>query len=203
MSKSQKLNVFALVDDLGTDRTMIYRVHPESATAEPSGLSFAQANAGAGPRHLVIDSGNHFVYVLNEIQSSVTRFAFDAAHATLRKLDTVSTLPSAFKGPNTGAEIAFDSQGRTLYTSNRGHDSIAVLHVKPDGTLQSIQNIASEGRTPRSFALDLSGKWLLTANQDTDNIGVFAVTPRTRRLTSTGSKLTGISQPVCVLFWRP
>ena len=195
-------NRFVLIDDLGTDRTMIYKIHPETATVEPADPPFAAGNPGAGPRHLVIAPNHRFVYVLNEMQSSVTRFAFDAARGTFRKLDTVSALPGEFKGSNTAAEIEVDSRGRHIYTSNRGDDSIAVFAVAPDGTLRLSQNIPSGGREPRSFALDPSGKWLLSANQNSDDIAIFSVSPGTGRLTSTAKTVTGVSQPVCVLFWR-
>lgn len=177
---------------------MIYRIHPESGAVEPSQPGFAAANPGVGPRHLAFDPAHKYVYVVNEMGSSVTRYRYGAAQPTLTKMDTVSSLPADFHGKSTAAEIDVSRDGRFVYASNRGHDSIAVFEVEQDGALKLVQNAASGGKTPRSFALDGSGRWLLAANQDGDNITVFGVDAQTGRLTPSG-KATPISSPVCVL----
>jgi 6-phosphogluconolactonase len=184
-----------LVNDLGGDATHVYKVTPD--TAEITEESVGKAEPGAGPRHLAIAPSAKFVYVLNELRSSVTRFSF--AGGALQKLDSVSTLPPSFKGKNSGAEIAFGSRGRYLYTSNRGNDSIAVFAVDPGGIIRVVQTTSSGGHTPRSFAIDRSGKWLLAANQDSDNIVVFHIDPKTGWLKQAGVEVK-LSSPVCVLF---
>ncbi len=190
-------NRFLLVNDLGTDRTLIYRVHPETAQVDP--LPPGQANPGAGPRHLVIDPQGRYVYVLNEIQSTVTRFAWDAQQGSMRKLDTTPALPADFHGENTAAEIAMDKGGKTIYTSNRGHDSIAVFHVSADGSLKLVQNIPSGGKGPRNFAIDPAGRWLLAANQTSGNVAVFAIDGQTGQLADAHRNIA-VSEPVCLLF---
>ena len=184
-----------LVNDLGGDATHIYKVMPE--TADITEESLGKADAGAGPRHLAISPNAKFVYVLNELRSSITRFSF--AGGVMQKLDSVSTLPPSFKGKNSGAEISFGSKGRYLYASNRGNDSIAVFAVDPGGIIRVVQTTSSGGRTPRSFAIDKSGKWLLAANQDSDNVVVFHIDPKTGWLKQAGVEIR-LSSPVCVLF---
>jgi 6-phosphogluconolactonase len=190
-------NQLLLVDDLGGDATHVYKITPD--TAEITEASVAAANPGAGPRHLAIGpgkAGSKFVYVLNELNSTISRYSFAAA---LEKLDTVSTLPPSFHGKNSGAEIEFGSKDRYLYASNRGHDSIAVFEVAPGGVIRLVQDTAAGGHTPRSFAIDPSGKWLLAANQDSDNIVVFHIDPKTGWLKQAGVEIK-LSSPVCVLF---
>lgn len=190
-------NRFLLMDDLGTDRTMVFRVHPETAQLEAA--STGMADAGAGPRHLAIDPKGRFVYVLNEMKATVTRFGWDGKQGTLKKVDTVSSLPASFHGENTAAEIAIGRDGRTLYTSNRGHDSIAVFRVEPDGTLRLLGNVPSGGKEPRNFALDSTGGWLLAANQNSGNVVVFRLDRTTGMPTATGQQIS-ISQPVSIAF---
>jgi 6-phosphogluconolactonase len=192
-------NRFVLINDLGTDRTMVYRVHPETAGIEPDDPPFATADAGAGPRHLVFGPAHRFVYVLNEMASTVTRFSWTPSSGALVKVDSISALPPDFHGSNTAAEIVAAPDGRTLYTSNRGHDSIAVFHISSGGALKLIENIPTLGHTPRSFTLDPSGRWLLAANQDSNNITIFRVDRRTGRLTAT-PKAIDVPSPICLLF---
>jgi 6-phosphogluconolactonase len=191
-------NRFVLINDLGTDRIMVYRADPARAALAPAPRN-GVADPGAGPRHLVFGPGNRFVYVLNEMASTVTRFAWDAKSGALKKIDSVSALPPDFHGSNTAAEIAIASNGRTLYTSNRGHDSIAVFQVASGGALRLTQNAAIGGHTPRSFTLDPSGRWLLVANQDSNSITVLRVDAGTGRLTATPKSIQ-VPSPVCLLF---
>jgi 6-phosphogluconolactonase len=194
-------NHFVLVDDLGTDRTMVFHVHPDTGKIEAAEPPFGTANPGAGPRHLVIDPMGHFVYVLNEMGSNVTRFAWDGTQGTLRKMDTVSALPPDFHGSTTAAEIAIDSSGRTIYTSNRGNDTIAVFRVNADGGLTLLQNISSGGKEPRNFVLDPTGGWVLAANQDSGNVVVFKIDRATGKLTRGESEIQ-ISQAVSIVFYK-
>jgi 6-phosphogluconolactonase len=192
-------NRFVLINDLGTDRTMVYHVHPENAALQPADPAYARADAGAGPRHLAFGPGGHFVYVVNELASTVTRFAWEPGSGTLKKMGSVSALPAGFHGSNTAAEIVIAPGGRALYTSNRGHDSVAVFSIASDGGLRLIQNVATGGHAPRSFTLDPSGRWLLAANQDSNNITVFRVDPETGRIAATGKSIE-VPSPVCLLF---
>ena len=194
-------NRFSLITDLGTDRIMVYRVHPETAVVDPADPPFARSDPGAGPRHLTIGPDHRFAYVLNEVQSSVTRFAFNGASGALRGLDTVSSLPPGFHGASTAAEIVVDPQGHWLLVSNRGDDSLVVFHIDSSGALHQIQRVPSGGRTPRSFTLDPSSRWLLAANQDSNNVCVFRIDPASGRLSATATSVA-VSSPVCLLFGR-
>jgi len=130
----------------------------------------------------------------------VTAFAYEAASGKLTQLQTISTLPADFHGEDNSAEIEVDARGRFLYASNRGHDSIAVFAIEPKlGTLSVVENVATQGRTPRNFKIDPTGRYLFAANQDSNNIVIFSIDPETGRLAPTGQVLQ-VQSPVCVLF---
>jgi len=159
-----------------------------------------RASAGEGPRHLVFSSDGRFLYVINELQSSVAAYSYDATTGGLHELQTVSTLPKSFRGNNTAAEIDIHSSGKFLFASNRGDDSIAVFSIDShEGTLTHVETASTSGKTPRSFAIDPTGSWLLAANQDSDNIVVFRVDQKTGHLSSTGEVLQ-LQSPVCLKF---
>lgn len=189
-----------LVDDLGGDKVMLFRVNGAQATLKPNDPPFATAPAGAGPRHLAIDRDHRFVYVVNEMGSSVTQFSLDPVKGVMRALRTVSALPPDVHGDNSGAEVALSPSGRTLYTSNRGEDAIAVFALDPATKApRLIQSMPTGGKTPRNFAIDPDGKWLIAANQDSGNLVVLRIDAKSGKLLSTG-RSTPLASPVCVLF---
>jgi 6-phosphogluconolactonase len=195
-------NKFMLGADLGTDRIMIFRLNAPDGKIVPSDPPSASVKPGSGPRHLVIAPDQKHVYVLSEMASSVTTFDYDPDTAAMKAIDVVSALPADFKGQSTAAEIAIDKAGRYVYTSNRGHDSIAVFAV--DGNtakLKLIQNESSGGAQPRAFALDPSGNFLIAGNQKTNNIAVFKIDHATGKLTPTGDKYD-LGAPVSFVFSR-
>jgi 6-phosphogluconolactonase len=189
-------NRFALITDLGTDRIMLYRL---GATLLPNEPPFVGAPPGAGPRHAVFaPDGRHF-FVINELHSTVTVYAWDTTRGVPTPGQTISTLPPNGAPENTGAEIAVHPAGCFVYASNRGHDSIAVFAFDAaTARLKLVQHQPTGGRTPRHFALDPSGRWLLVANQDSDSIVVFRVDAATGRLLSTGHTIH-VPTPVCLL----
>ncbi len=187
---------YALATDLGADRVFVYQFDPSSGRLEPHGA--APLEPGSGPRHLAFDPAGRHVYVIDELASTITAFDYDAAKGSLEKRQTVPTLPAGFSGTNTTAEVALTPDGRWLYGSNRGHDSLALFSVAADGRLAPAGHFAAGGRTPRHFAIDPSGRFLLVAHQDSDSIAVFRVDGASGRLTATGTPLS-ISKPVCVL----
>jgi len=139
------------------------------------------------------------MYVLGELDSTVTVFANDARE-TFRSVQKISALPAGFSGRNDAAEIAIHPSGKFLYTSNRGHDSIAVFSVeKSTGRLSLVGNVSTQGRAPRNFAIDPAGSHLLVANQDSDNIVVFSIDPATGGLKPTG-QIAKVGSPVCLVF---
>ncbi len=192
-------NRFALVADLGLDQVLVYSFDPTKGSLAPN-PPIAKMNPGAGPRHLAFHPSGRFVYVINEMQSSVTAFAYDAARGALRELQTLSTLPKDFAGENTTAEVQAHPTGKFLYGSNRGHDSIAVFAIDAaKGTLTPVEYVPTQGKTPRNFGIDPTGSYLFAANQNSDNVVVFRIDPKTGRLTPTGHVLE-VGSPVCVKF---
>jgi 6-phosphogluconolactonase len=193
-------NHFALVDDLGLDQVIAYRFDGAKGSLSPNPAMSIKVEPGAGPRHVAFHPSGKFAYVINEMQSKVTAFAYDAAGGALRSLQTISTLPKGFTGHNDDAEVQVHPSGKFLYASNRGHDSIAVFAIdRRRGTLTPVENVPTGGKIPRSFAIDPTGSFLFAANQKSDNIVVFRIDAGTGRLTPTGEVLE-VAAPVCVTF---
>jgi 6-phosphogluconolactonase len=195
-------NRFAFVCDLGLDRVFIYRIDPATATLTPNDPPAAVIPPGSGPRHSKFSPDGRFFYVSDEMGGTVCAFAYDATRGALTLLQTIPTLPADFTGVNTVAEIRVHPNGRFVYASNRGDDSITVFARDPElGTLSLVQRAPCGGKHPRNFALSPDGSWLLCANRDTNNVVAFRVDPATGRLTPNGASVT-ISKPVCVLFYN-
>jgi 6-phosphogluconolactonase len=196
-------NRFLYACDLGLDRIVRYAVDSSSAHLQLSDPPAFAAPPGAGPRHAKFSADGRFLYVANEMGGSICVYACEPASGSLALRQTISTLPESFDAgrvQNTVAEIRIHPNGRFVYVSNRGDDSIAVFaRDSAEGTLRSVEIVPCGGRHPRNFALDPGGTWLLCANRDTDNIVVFKVDPATGRLTATGRQIA-VSRPVCVLF---
>jgi 6-phosphogluconolactonase len=193
-------NRFAVSADLGTDQVYVYRFDAGKGTLEPNDPPFVTVPAGSGPRHFAFDPNGKFAYVIEEMASRITTFAYNATLGVLNPLQTISTLPSDYKGSSTCAEIFIHPGGRFLYGSNRGHDSLAVFAIDAEkGTLTPIKYVPTGGRTPRSFGIDPSGKYLIAANQDSDSLVVFRIDPQTGRLTPAGEKQEAPT-PICVVF---
>ena len=191
---------FALACDLGLDKVLVYRLSPAQPFLTANDPPSVSLKPGSGPRHLAFHPNGRFVYVINEMASSLTVCSYDAPKGILKELETRSTLPPEFKGENTCAEVQIHPSGSFVYGSNRGHNSIAIFRVNPrDGRVQRIENVACGGKTPRHFALDPTGKWLLVENQDSNNVVVFAVDANTGHMTPTGEKIE-IGAPVCLVF---
>jgi 6-phosphogluconolactonase len=193
-------NRFALVADLGTDRIMIYRFDGATGKLEPNDPPFAKVRPGSGPRHLAWHPNGRWMYAVQELSNEVIAFSWDANNGALTELQTVATLPSGFAGVNTAAEIGVHSNGRFLYISNRGHDSIAIYGIDPkSGQLQLIEHASSQGKTPRYFAFDPSHRWLLVNNQEGNNAVVFRVDADSGKLTPHGAPIP-LVKPMGVLF---
>jgi len=160
---------YVYVPDLGADRVVAYTLDATGRLIpQPDGG--ATAEPGAGPRHFAFSPDGATCYVINELGATVTRYAYDAATGRLDPLQTESTLPEGFTDYNLCAHIVVSPDGRYVYGSNRGHDTIAVWAVGDDGALSFVERIPAGGRTPRNFALTPDGSWLLVANMDSDNV---------------------------------
>ena len=194
-------NKFVLSADLGLDKVFVYRIDPAKGSLTLNNPPSATVKPGSGPRHLAFHPNGKLVYVINEIASTMTAFAYQAAAGTLNEIQTVSTLPADFTGRSSTAEVEVGRSGRFVYGSNRGHDSIAVFAVDAKtGRLTLVETVPAQGKTPRNFALDPTGAYLFAANQNTDNIVQFRVDPKTGRLVPSGEVVSDIGAPVCVLF---
>ncbi|QYR22680.1 lactonase family protein [Paenibacillus sp. sptzw28] len=187
---------YLFIQDLGLDRINTYTIDAAAGKLSPHGS--ISTHPGAGPRHLVFRPDGLFSYVINEIDSTVTAFAYDADSGQLTSLETVSTLPEGFDGENTCAEITVSRDGKFLYGSNRGHDSIVIYSIDPaSGKLTLVDHVSVQGAHPRHFALTPAGNYLIAANRDTNNIVTFRVHKNTGMLEYTGKSIT-VSKPVCV-----
>jgi 6-phosphogluconolactonase len=191
-------NRFVLVPDLALEQLFIYAFDEKTGALSKTCVGSANVEKGSGPRHLAIGQSGKFVYMGNENSSKVSVFELSSS-GELREVQSLSTLPSGFKGENTTAEVLLDRAGKHLYVSNRGEDSIALFDVGSDGKLSFVERVATGGKMPRGFALDPSGMWLFAANQASNNAVVFKVDPKSGRLTTTGTSFDLIS-PVSVAF---
>ena len=178
---------FAYVAELGLDRVYSYRVDTAKRTFTPFDPPYVSINGGSGPRRLQLHPNGKFLYVNHETDSQVS--VFEVNGGSLKEIQSLSTLPADYKGNNTTAEIQIDKEGRWLYVTNRGHDSIALYAVDPvKGTLKVVENIPSLGRTPRNITIDPTNEYLISANQNGENVVVFRIDHKTGHLTPTGSQ---------------
>jgi len=167
---------FLLAADLGLDRILVYRLDQNGKLVLHT-LSGAAMTPGAGPRHFVFHPNGHILYSANELNSSVTVCQWDGEKGILVPVQTESTLPVDFQGENAVADIHLHPNGKTLYISNRGHNSLAVFQVAPDASLKAAGHVSCGGNWPRNFAVDPSGKWLYVANQRSGNLATYRVNP--------------------------
>lgn len=189
-------NRFVLVADLGLDKIFVYAL--DQAAGRLIHQSEAQTPPGTGPRHLAFHPGGRWLYSINEVNSTISAFTYDPATGRLELQDTVSTLPEDFNGENTTAEIAISPDGRYLYGSNRGHDSLVQFAIdSASGKLTLVEHVSSEGGHPRHFALTPDGQHLISANRDSNLLALFEVNPDSGKLKFTG-RTVSVSKPVCV-----
>lgn len=191
---------FFLVPDKGLDAVFAFRVDPASGKLIPGAPPSVRTRRGAGPRHAAFHPTGPHAYVLNELDSTLTTYRFDAAAGGLTPLQVITTLPPAFTGDNTTSEIAVAPSGRFVYASNRGHDSIVIFRVDAaTGVLEPVGWEPTRGKTPRFFALDPAGSFLYAANQDSDTIVAFRVDPHAGTLTATG-QVVAVGSPSSIVF---
>jgi 6-phosphogluconolactonase len=193
-------NRFALVADLGLDKLFVYRFNSKKGTLEPNEPPFVKVPPGSGPRHLAFHPNGKFVYLINEMASSIITYAWDCAAGKLTELQISTTLPPDYKGINACAEIEVYPNGRFLYASNRGHESLAVFSIDDmTGKISLLENIPTQGKSPRNFSFDPTGKWLIVTNHGSDNAMVFKVDDSSGHLTPSGEPVP-IVYPFCIRF---
>jgi 6-phosphogluconolactonase len=196
-------NRFAYVCDLGLDKVMAYRFDAEKGKLTAADPAFTAVKPGAGPRHMAFRPDGRFAYVVNELDSTVDAFAFDANSGALTNLQTISTLPGYYDGPNSAAEIAVHPSGRFLYVSNRGNNTVVLFTVDRDkGTLAYVEEQNTGGKTPRHFGIEPSAKHLAIVNQDSDTILASRIDAGNGRLKPSGVFASAPS-PACAVFLPP
>ncbi|MDP8242869.1 MAG: lactonase family protein [Candidatus Hinthialibacter antarcticus] len=193
-------NQFAYVCDLGIDKVMIYKIDQKTGALTANDPPFAKLKPGAGPRHIDFHPNGKAAFVINELDSTITVFHFDAKSGALHPLNSISTLPDDFNGNNSCADIHVSSDGKFVYGSNRGHNSIAVYsYNEAKSELTLIQHQSTMGKTPRNFVIDPSGRFLLAANQDSNSVVVFSIDQQSGKLKPTGATFEA-HKPVCLKF---
>jgi 6-phosphogluconolactonase len=176
---------------------LVYRFDADRGTLTPHDPPFAVTARGAGPRHLAFHPSGRFAYVINELDSTVTVFRYDAAAGVLSEIQTITTLPGGFSGENYPAEVLAHPSGRFLYGSNRGHDSIAIFTIAAEtGRLTPAGHQPSGGKGPRNFNIDPSGAWMIAGNQGTNNLILLRIDRERGTLSPTGQELAAPS-PIC------
>lgn len=192
-----------LACDLGLDRLFVYQLDEAAGKLVPNSLPYAQVSSGAGPRHLSFHPSGRYLYVINELDSTLSAFAYDGDRGACQIVQTVSTLPDSFTGTSHTAQVIVHPSGRFVYGSNRGHDSIAIFAIDQEtGRLHAVGHQPTQGQIPRNFTIDPTGIFLLAGNEQSGTMVTFRVNQATGELTATGH-VTHTPSPVCILFRAP
>ena len=187
---------YVLAADLGLDQIKVYAV--DQQTAQLREVSAVDAPPGGGPRHVAFTPDGQFAYCCLEMTAEVLALAWDGDTGTLTPLQTRSTLPGDYEGGKSTAEVRVHPNGRFVYVTNRGHDSVAIFAIGDDGRL-TLSEVAPLGvKVPRGMNLTADGRFLIACGQNSNDVVSFRVNPDTGALTSTGSRVT-VSKPVDVL----
>jgi len=194
-------NRLVMVADLGLDKILEYKVDLISGKLTPNDPPFGTLAPASGPRHTTFSKDGHFLYAINEITCNITAFRFDLQKGTLTEIQTIATLPADYTANNKStAEIRLHPNGKWLYGSNRGADTIAMFQVDTrTGKLTEGPRVPSGGRTPRGFAIDPSGTTMWVGSQGSDKLTIFKIDQKTGALTPSG-KVFDVGAPVDVLF---
>jgi len=193
-------NRFVLAADLGVDKLFVYRFDATNGSLQPNDPPFVGIKPGSGPRHVTFHPSGRWVYLINELASTVIGFGWNSTNGVLTEIQSISTLPAEFKGNSSCSELEIHPNGQFLYGSNRGHDSLTVFAIdQKTGELTPIEHVPSSGKTPRNFTFDPTGKWILCTNHGSDNAVVFRVDENSGRLTQAGDPVP-VPYPFCERF---
>jgi 6-phosphogluconolactonase len=191
-------NRFVLAADLGIDKILNYKLTPGTGELKPNvAQAYAELPPGSGPRHLVFHINGQRVYVINELKNTVTCFDYATQTGLLTQRQTVSTVPEDFAGVSHTADLKITPDGRFLYGTNRGHDSIAIFRIADDGHLSLLKIEPSLGKGPQNLLITPDGRWLLCANMPGNNLAVFSIDASNGALKSVGDPVT-IPMPSCI-----
>jgi 6-phosphogluconolactonase len=187
---------FAFAADLGTDKMMIYALDSATGTLTLGEQPFARVAPGSGPRHFTIAPNNRHAYVINELGNTITAFHYDSERGLLLEQGTVPTLPQGFDGVSHTADLCLTPDGRFLYGSNRGHDSIAMFTVDVESGEPTPNGIQpSGGPVPQNLTISADGRLLFVANSESNKISAFHIDASTGKLSPACE--TDVPSPVC------
>jgi 6-phosphogluconolactonase len=187
-----------LACDKGCDRVYTYRVANGSQKLTEGKV--LKTEPGIAPRHSSFHPTLPYVYVINERQSSLSCYRYDANTADISLVETVPTIPAGYAMNNSPADVHVHPNGKFVYGSNRGHNSIAIFHIdETNGRMTLVEIASTQGATPRGFNFEPGGRFLLAGNQGTGNVVTFAVDGETGKMTPTGAK-ADVPRPVCIQF---
>lgn len=193
-------NRFVIVNDLGLDQLRVYEMDLETGKLAYKETPSIKSTPGAGPRHLDFHPNGRFAYAINELGSTVTAYRYNPDTGRLSKLNQLSTLPKGYSGENTTADVHVSPDGKFVYGSNRGHNTLAIFQINgSDGSIKFVDDQSTGGKTPRNFGIHPDGKFLYAANQDSDSVIQFEVNRATGELTPVGREIR-CQMPVCLKF---
>ena len=188
----------ALAADLGIDKIMIYTLDSAQAKVAPNvAQPFVKFTPGSGPRHLTFHPNGKLVYVINELANTITVFDWNPTDGTLKEKQTIATLPKDFTGKSYTADLKITPDGKHLYGTNRGHDSLASFRISDDGTLSLLTIQPSGGKGPQNLLITPDGKWLLCANMPGNNVVVFQIDSASGSITPKGEPVE-VPMPSCI-----
>lgn len=187
-----------VVCDLGMDLVVVYDV---SDDGKLTAVSRYKCEDGFGTRHIVFHPNGNYAYLLGELSSKLEVLKYNSKDASFKHLQTLKTIPEDWTAHNGAAAIRISNDGKFVYTSNRGENTIAVFEVQPDFTVKHIQSISTEGDFPRDFNLNQDENYLLASNQNSDNLTLYKRNPSTGKLTLL-QKDVSCPEPVCVMKWK-
>ncbi|MEQ9310784.1 MAG: lactonase family protein [Balneolaceae bacterium] len=201
MVKVSPDNNYLFIPDLGSDKIWSYKINHETGSVSKTMQEFGTVAPGSGPRHMDFHPTKNLAYVMNELNSTVSVFDYDPESGSLTDIQTITTLPSSFSDRNSTADIHVHPNGKFLYGSNRGHNSVVNYSIdEVTGELSYLAHTSVEGEFPRNFAISPLGETLYVANQNTNNITVFDLNAETGALSYTGESIS-IGTPVCIAFF--
>ncbi len=196
-------NRYLLAVDLGIDRILAYPFDAETGILRASLPGSTPTESGSGPRHLAFHPNGKWVYVVHELESRVSRYAYNGMIGALSEPESVSSLPPGYDGENSGSGIQVDPLGKFLYVSNRGQDGVSHFRIDPgDGSLAYAGCESTRGKFPRHFAIAPGGRFLIAANQRSDSLSVFRIHAATGILEFTGYG-AAVPSPACVSIHVP
>lgn len=185
--------------DLGTDHIMNYVVNTQTGELKPNPAQpVFNAKPGSGPRHFAVSASGKYLYLLNELDLTLTACSISDA-GVITPIAAYETIPPDFKEPSTSAAVHLHPNGKFVYTSNRGHNSVSAFMIKPNGELEKVDEVTKAIKTPRDFNIDPTGKYMIVANQDKNNLVVYEINSKTGKLTFKHESIS-VKLPICITF---